>query len=149
MFSVDEMSIIASALAILESKSRAESVCITSPDMADNLCRLHLSTFEREVFACAFFDNQHRLISFEKIFFGSISAARVDIRELVKSALSCNAAAVIITHNHPSGSPEPSGSDIEITNRIKQAFDLVDVRLLDHIVVGVEGSVSFASRGLI
>ncbi|MGO3344159.1 MAG: RadC family protein [Marinomonas sp.] len=109
---------------------------------------LKLGSYEREVFALMLLDSQHQLIRFEELFFGTIDAAAVYPREVVKAALHANAAAVILTHNHPSGSPEPSQSDINITNTLVSALKLIDVRVLDHIVVG-EQCVSLAERGLI
>jgi len=102
---------------------------------------------QRECFAALFLDNQHRLLAFEPIFEGTIDSAPVHPREVVKLALSHNAAALIISHNHPSGVAEPSQSDHLITERLKDALNLVDIRLLDHIVVGTGTTVSFAERG--
>lgn len=109
---------------------------------------LKLGAHEREVFAVMFLDSQHRLISFEEMFFGTIDAASVYPREVLKMALSHNAAAVIFAHNHPSGVPEPSQADKRITERLVEALKLVDIRVLDHIVVG-ESCVSFAEKGWI
>ncbi|TYL48908.1 RadC family protein [Marinomonas sp. IMCC 4694] len=104
---------------------------------------------QREVFAVLFLDSQHRLIRYEELFFGTIDAAAVYPREVVKAALQHNAAAVILAHNHPSGVAEPSQADISITARIKEALNLIDVRLLDHFVVGDTTPVSLAERGLV
>ncbi|WP_372831234.1 DNA repair protein RadC [Pontibacterium sp.] len=103
----------------------------------------------REVFACLFLDNRHRVIKFEPLFFGTIDAASVYPREVVRRALEHNAAAVILAHNHPSGVAEPSRADKQITDRLVQALALVDIRVLDHMVVGDAEVVSFAERGLI
>ncbi len=108
-----------------------------------------LMHYEREVFGMVLLDNRHRIIEFVELFMGSINSASVHPREVVKKALAQNAAAVILVHNHPSGDPEPSQADREITNRLNEALHIVEVRLLDHIVVGLEGIVSFAERGLI
>jgi len=102
-----------------------------------------------EVFACLFLDNRHRVISFEPLFYGTIDGASVHPRQVVKRALYHNAAALILAHNHPSGIAEPSNADMQITLRLKEALALVDIRVLDHIVVGDEQSVSFAERGLL
>jgi DNA repair protein RadC len=102
-----------------------------------------------EVFACLFLDNGHRVIAFEELFRGTIDGASVYPREVVKAALGHNAAAVILSHNHPSGVAEPSGADRRLTERLRDALGLVDIRLLDHLVVGDETPVSFAERGLI
>ena len=104
---------------------------------------------QREIFAVLFLDTQHRLIRYQELFMGTIDAAAVYPREVVKAALQYNAAAVILAHNHPSGVAEPSQADICITERIKRALDLVDVRLLDHFVVGDGSPVSLAERGLV
>ncbi|BFM50599.1 DNA repair protein RadC [Marinomonas sp. THO17] len=104
---------------------------------------------QREVFAVLFLDSQHRLIRYQELFLGTIDAAAVYPREVVKAALQFNAAAIIVAHNHPSGVAEPSQADIFITSRIKSALDLIDVRLLDHFVVGDGIPVSLAERGLI
>jgi DNA repair protein RadC len=102
-----------------------------------------------EVFACLFMDNRHRVLAFDELFRGTIDAAAVYPREIVKQALARNAAAVILAHNHPSGVAEPSQSDQLITRRIRDALDLVDIRLLDHFVIGDNTCVSLASRGML
>ncbi len=94
-------------------------------------------------------DNQHCLLESETLFAGSVNHVQVHPRELVKSALRFNAAAVVLAHNHPSGDPEPSQCDRNITGRLKEALALVDVSTLDHLVIGSEGIVSFAERGWI
>ncbi len=118
----------------------------TAPDITMKVLSCKLAKQEREIFAVMFLDNQNRLIEYQQLFYGTVNAASVYPREVVKAALALNAAAIIIAHNHPSGDAEPSSADITITNRIKEACDLVDVRLLDHIVVG-STSVSLAQRG--
>ncbi len=106
-----------------------------------------LRDLEHEVFCCLYLDNRHRLIEFEQLFRGTIDGASVYPREVVKQALQWNSAAVIIAHNHPSGVAEPSLADERITLRIREALALVDIRLLDHIIVGDGTSVSLAERG--
>lgn len=101
----------------------------------------------QEVFACLFLDNQHQLIAFEELFFGTINNAAVYPREIVKKALQYNSAAIIIGHNHPSGSAEPSQADISLTSRIQSALNLVDIRLLDHIIVGDANVMSLTETG--
>lgn len=108
--------------------------------------KLKMGQYEREVFALMLLDSQHRLISFEPLFFGTIDAASVYPREILKAVLQANAAAVILVHNHPSGVPEPSTADKAITGKIKDALALIDVNTLDHIIVG-ETCVSLAERG--
>ncbi len=102
-----------------------------------------------EVFACLFLDTRHRLIVYEELFRGTIDGATVHPREVVRRALQHNAAAVILAHNHPSGVAEPSDADRRITRRLQEALALVDIRVLDHLVVGDQVSVSFAERGWI
>lgn len=108
-----------------------------------------LRHYSHEVFACLFLDNKHRMIAFEELFRGTIDGANVYPREVVKQALAHNAAAVIFAHNHPSGVAEPSQADFAITERLKAALNTVDIRVLDHIVVGDGETVSFAEIGLL
>lgn len=107
-----------------------------------------LGGHDREVFAVLLLDSSHHLLEYRELFFGTIDAAGVFPREVVKAALEANAAAVILAHNHPSGNPEPSQADMKITKRLVDALALIDVRVLDHVVVGRE-CVSFAERGLL
>ncbi|HHK8567986.1 TPA: DNA repair protein RadC [Vibrio parahaemolyticus] len=120
----------------------------TNPTNVKEYLKLKLGAHDREVFAVMFLDNQHQLISFEELFFGTIDAASIYPREVLKAALNHNAAAVIFAHNHPSGIAEPSQADKRITQRLIDALKLVDIRVLDHIVVG-EDCVSFAEKGWI
>lgn len=106
-----------------------------------------LRPYPFEVFACLYLDNQHRLLHFEELFRGTIDGASVYPREIVKQALQHNAAAVILAHNHPSGVAEPSQADIQITKRIQSALALVDIRVLDHIIVGDADTTSLAQQG--
>jgi len=120
----------------------------TSPAETREYLSMQLRDRLQEVFACLFLDNRHRLITFEELFYGTIDGASVHPREVVRSAIQHNAAALILAHNHPSGIAEPSQADQQITRRLRDALELVDVRVLDHIIVGDE-CVSFAERGLI
>jgi len=122
---------------------------LTSPDLVRDYLQLQLSDRSREVFACLLLVSQHRVICFEELFLGTMDSATVNPREVVKLALSHNAAAIILAHNHPSGVAEPSLADQNITQRIRDALNLVDIRLLDHMVVGSGVTVSLAERGLI
>jgi DNA repair protein RadC len=122
---------------------------ITDPAMTRRFLKSKLSRHRREVFACMFLDNQHRLIIYEELFFGTIDGASVHPREVVRRALETNAAAVIFAHNHPSGIAEPSQADQRITDRLKSSLLLVDVRVLDHMIVGEGEVMSFAERGLL
>ena len=120
-----------------------------NPRIVREYLAVHYAGQEREVFGCLFLDNRHRLICFDEVFHGTIDGASVHPREVVKLALARNAAAVILAHNHPSGVAEPSQADELITVRIRDALALVDIRVLDHLVVGGNVVVSFAERGLI
>ncbi len=107
-----------------------------------------LASHEREVFAVMVLDNQNQLLEYKELFLGSVDSATIHPREVVKAVLALNGSAVILAHNHPSGVTEPSQADIKITQRLKDALALIDVRVLDHIIVGRE-AMSFAERGLI
>lgn len=120
-----------------------------APDLARSFFSAKLAGLEREVFAVAFLDTRHRLIAYSELFAGSIDGSEVHAREVVKEALRHNCAAILVAHNHPSGTPEPSAADRAVTAKLKQALALVDVRLLDHIIVGGNETVSMASRGLV
>lgn len=126
--------------------SRGES--LTSTDKAKDCIKLKLAPFEHEVFLCLFLDNQHKVIACEELFRGTIDGASVYPREVVKTALQHNAAALIMAHNHPSGISEPSQADRAITEKLKTALALIDIRVLDHFVVG-ETVYSFAEHGLL
>ncbi|MCU7974102.1 DNA repair protein RadC [Shewanella sp. SW36] len=120
----------------------------TNPQATKDFLTYKLGGYEREVFAVMLLDNQHKLLEFKELFFGTLDAASVYPREVVKAVLAANAAAVIFAHNHPSGESEPSAADKHITQRLTDALALIDVRVLDHIVVG-RTPVSFAERGLL
>ncbi len=148
MFTDQERDLISKAKAVLLSKINTNSV-FTNPQTVKDFCQLSLAPSEQEVFAVMYLDNQHRLIKFEKMFFGTVSSCSVHPREVAKMALFCNAAAVIFTHNHPSGVENESRSDREITETLKTALKLFDIRVLDHIVVTNSGCLSFADKGLL
>ncbi|MCK5394469.1 MAG: DNA repair protein RadC [Gammaproteobacteria bacterium] len=131
---------------LFEQVSRGDALC--SPDETRQYLTAQLGNYPHEVFACLFLDNRNRIISFDEMFHGTIDGASVYPREVVSLALKKNAAAVIFAHNHPSGVAEPSQADEQITKRLKEALSLVDIRVLDHFVVGDE-VVSFAERGLL
>lgn len=124
-------------------------VRIDNPRVAEDYLQLRLSHLGHEVFVCLFLDNQHGLIDVEEVSRGTIDGASVYPREVVKRCLSMNAAAVIFAHNHPSGIAEPSQADQRLTKRLQQALSMVDIRVLDHLVVGDGATVSFAERGLL
>ena len=121
----------------------------SDPTLASRFFQDMLGSMEREIFAAAYLDTRHRMIEYVELFQGTIDGAEVHPREVVKRALRCNAAAVILAHNHPSGTVEPSAADRAVTARLKQALALVDVRLLDHIVVGAEEARSMAAAGTV
>lgn len=120
-----------------------ENEAINNPMIAVRYLQTELENDEREIFMALFLDNHHRLIKVEKLFFGTINQAEVHPREIIKEGLKCNAAAVIIAHNHPSGICEPSDADRQLTEKIKLACELVDIRLVDHIIVGKGDFFSF------
>jgi DNA repair protein RadC len=130
---------------LLEALEQGES--FTDPDVTRQFLLLKLRDLQREVFACLFLDNQHRLIAYEALFFGTVDGASVHPREVVRRSLELNAVAVIFAHNHPSGVAEPSAADRRITDRLIAALGLVDIRVLDHLVVGDPEVVSFAESG--
>ena len=132
------------------SEEMQEGEVLSSPDKVRDFLRLRLAERPHEVFMVLLMDVQHRLLADVELFRGTLTQTSVYPREVVKLALSHNAAAVIFAHNHPSGVPEPSQADIHLTNALRQALSLVDVRTIDHIVVGGNASpVSFAERGLL
>ena len=108
-----------------------------------------LALLPHEVFSCLLLDNQHRILGYEELFRGTVNEVSIYPREVVKLALAYNAAAIIVVHNHPSGEPEPSQCDKTITQRLKSALELVDIKLLDHFIVGGTQTVSLAERGLV
>ena len=122
-------------------------VSIVSALNSKDLFRQKLALREQEVFAALFLDNKHRVIAYEELFFGTIDSASVHPRIIVQRALQLNAAAVIVAHNHPSGDPEPSQQDIDLTKRLKDALKLVDVNLLDHLIIGSVDIFSLVERG--
>ena len=122
---------------------------ITDPGITSQYLKCKLGRYTREVFAVMFLDSQHRLIGYEELFFGTIDGASVHPREVVVRALNNQAAAVIFAHNHPSGVAEPSQADRRITAWLKSALLLVDIRVLDHVIIGEAEILSFAERGLL
>lgn len=118
----------------------------TSPEQTRMYLQTELESKEREVFMVLFLDNQHRLIKQEEMFLGTINCASIYPREIIKTALYCNAAAIILAHNHPSGIAEPSNADRQITNKIQRAAELMEIRLLDHFVIGKGCYFSFAEN---
>jgi DNA repair protein RadC len=122
---------------------------IRSPADTESFLLSRMRHLDHELFCCLYLDNRHRVLRFDEMFRGTIDGTSVYPREVVKEALSVNAAAVILAHNHPSGVSEPSQADERITKRLKSALELVDIRLLDHLIVGAGSATSLASRGMI
>ncbi len=122
---------------------------LTSPGHTRRYLSAQLRDRHQEVFACLFLDNRHRVLGYEELFYGTVDGASVHPREVVRRCIAHNAAAVILAHNHPSGVAEPSHADEQITGRLRDALALVDVRVLDHMVVGDGEIVSLAERGLL
>ncbi len=145
---VEQQVLVEMAMQVLEARHQPGE-CLSSPTHVKTYLQLRLAGRKTEVFACLFLDHRHRVICFEEMFQGTVDSATVYPRVVVQRALEVNAAAVILTHNHPSGNTEPSKADITLTQRMQEALGLVDIRVLDHIVVGAAESVSFAERGLL
>ena len=122
---------------------------IKSPADTATFLLSKLRHLDHELFCCLYLDNRHRVLQFNEMFRGTIDGTSVYPREVVKEALAINAAAVILAHNHPSGVAEPSQADERITKRLKSALELVDIRLLDHLIIGSGETTSLASRGLV
>jgi len=122
---------------------------IRSPSDTESFLKARMQHLDHELFCCLYLDNRHRVLRFDELFRGTIDGTSVYPREVVKEALGVNAAAVILAHNHPSGVAEPSQADERITKRLKSALELVDIRLLDHFIVGDGAATSLASRGLL
>ncbi|MCZ2134632.1 MAG: DNA repair protein RadC [Burkholderiales bacterium] len=146
---LSDAELIDAAIAAVERRWKQHGESINGTSMAADLFKLRLSAYPYEVFAALFLDTRHRMIAFEELFRGTIDGCSVHPREIVRRCILLNAAALIIGHVHPSGVPDPSAADRAITHRIKDALALIDVRLLDHIVVGAGAPVSFALRGLL
>ncbi|RPE00978.1 JAB domain-containing protein [Candidatus Pantoea deserta] len=125
----------------------AQEDVMANPQITRHYLQSVLAHQEREIFMALFLDNQHRVLQAQKIFMGSINSVEVHPREIVREALKVNAAAVILAHNHPSGMAEPSRADRHITHKVSAACTLLNIRLLDHLVIGRGEYVSFAERG--
>ena len=144
----EQASLVRLALAVLQARHRPGEY-LSNPDATRDYLRLLLGERRNEVFGTLFLDNRHRVLCVEELFQGTLDGASVHPRVVVQRALACNAGAVIFYHNHPSGLPEPSRADEALTRKLRDALSLIEVRVLDHIVVGCEGTVSFAERGLL
>ncbi|CSX09683.1 DNA repair protein RadC [Citrobacter freundii] len=142
-----ERNIIKLAISILDRELKVYGVQFTNPDLVKDYLRLHLQDKEREYFGAMFLTTQNQLIKFEIIHAGSLNSVDVHPRQIAKLALANNANAVILVHNHPSYSDEPSRADIAITARIKQALELISINTLDHLIVAGREVVSLAEQG--
>jgi len=145
---ISKQEIITLAIQLIDTLFKAGTT-ISDPHDTRDFLKLKLGSLEHEVFAIILLNNRHQIIHYEHLFRGTIDGASVYPREVVKLALKHNAAAAIISHNHPSGNPEPSEADKGITKRLKDALNLVEIRLLDHLIVGQCEIVSLAERGLL
>ena len=149
MDTISEGEVLAKALEIIENRLRKPGEAMSSPQIVKHLLMINLAELEHEVFVALFLDGQHRVIQYTEMFRGTLNQTSVYPREVVKEALRLNAGAVIFAHNHPSGMPEPSRADEMLTKTLQEALALVDVKVLDHVIVGGTTTVSFAERGLI
>lgn len=145
----EEDRVVYQALAILRRRMSEPGIDLSSPQAVRRFLWLQLALEPRELFAVLWTDAQNRLIEAEVVFAGTLTQSSVHPREVVKSGLRHNAAGVILAHNHPSGSPEPSRADIALTAALKTALALVDIKVLDHFVVAGEHALSFAEAGLL
>ncbi|UJB15930.1 JAB domain-containing protein [Xanthomonas translucens] len=143
---MDEEGILLAAATILEQRLQRQGR-IHSPDQAGDYLVARCAHLPHEVFGVVFLDTKHHVLATEHLFTGTIDGCEIHNRVVAKRALDLNAAAVIFFHNHPSGNPEPSQADRQVTERLKQALALLDVRVLDHLVIGGRQHVSLASRG--
>lgn len=146
----DKMAIVREAIAIIDQYNNpSKRTHISSPRDCGEYFKLKLGLLPYEVFAIAYLDNRHGVIGFEELFRGTVDGASIHPREVVRACIERNAVAVVLAHNHPSGSPEPSAADRAITRELRNALDLVGVRVLDHLIIGHGTPVSLAERGLI
>jgi DNA repair protein RadC len=148
LFSQDANDVIGAAMRVLGERAKYQSALVSPGSVRDYL-RLALTGKEREEFWCVYLDAQNRVIAFESLFSGTLTQTSVYPREVVKYSLAHNAAAVIFAHNHPSGVAEPSRADEMLTQSLKQALALVDIKVLDHFIVAGAAGISFAERGLL
>lgn len=137
------------ALTILLERMRQPGAAMSSPNVVKDYLRLRLAEREHEVFGVLWLDAQHRVIAFEEMFRGTLTQTSVYPREVVIAALKHQAAACVLSHNHPSGSVQPSRADEALTQALKSALALVDVRVLDHVIVAPDAELSMAERGLL
>ncbi len=147
-YQIEHDQLIQAAQSCIRERFNSHQTSLDCADAAKDQIQVLLAPFEHEVFMALWLDNRHRIIHHEIMFRGTIDAAAVYPREVVKAALACNAAAVIFAHNHPSGITEPSHADIAITRKLKETLTLVDIRVLDHLIAG-EDITSMAELGMV
>lgn len=145
----EEDRVIEKALSILNGRIKKPDAMMNNPEIAANYLRLTIGGLEHEVFHVLFMNDHHSVLASETMFTGTINETAVYVREIVKRALYHNAASLILAHNHPSGISSPSKSDIQLTKRVKDAMELINVSVIDHIIVGDDNASSFAQLGLI
>jgi DNA repair protein RadC len=143
-----ESEVLATAEDILRRRFERQAT-LSSPSDTRSFLRMRLAGLLHEEFHIVWLDNRHRIIAVEKLFTGTIDGSSIHPREVVRAALACNASGAVLAHNHPSGVAEPSISDRDITAELVRTLKLIGVRVLDHIVVGSDESISFAERGLL
>jgi len=148
IYTIDQEQLLQAAQQCIRERFASDQLALTSPDHSRELIQVLIGHYEHEVFMAIWLDNKHKTIHHEVMFRGTIDASAVYPREVVKAGLKHNAAAVIFAHNHPSGDTEPSQADIAITKRLKDALALVDIRVLDHLIVG-ESVTSMAEKGMV
>ncbi len=143
-----EDQLINEAIAILDSRIKTKNY-LSSPSDVKKFLRLKFQEYKHEIFGMICLDNRHNVLDFSILFHGTINGAAVYPREVVKHCLKLNASAVIFAHNHPSGNSEPSQNDKALNERLTKALELIEIRVLDHLIVGEGVPTSFAERGLI
>ncbi|WP_311238467.1 MULTISPECIES: DNA repair protein RadC [unclassified Xanthomonas] len=143
---MDEEGILLAAATILEQRLQRQGR-IHSPDQAGDYLVARCAHLSHEIFGVVFLDTKHHILATEHLFFGTVDGCEIHPRVVAQRALELNAVAVILFHNHPSGNPEPSEADRKVTQRLQEALGLLDIRVLDHLVIGGQKSVSLAARG--
>ena len=149
LFNEQQQATINQAMQLLENTLRSPGELFTRSQIAKDWCCLAMAGQEREVFMVLYLDNQNRLLASETLFLGTLNCTTVYAREVVKAGLCHNAGAVILAHNHPSGDTTPSRADRDITDQLAKALNLVDIRVLDHVIVGGSQVMSFSEQGLL
>ena len=149
IYKIDDEAVVARAMEILEARMYQSGPVMDNPGAVKDYLRIKMMPHtKQEVFGVLFLDSQNQVIQYREMFYGTLTQTSVYPREVARIALELGAAAVILTHNHPSGSVEPSHADIHLTNTLKSAMTLLDVRVLDHIIVGGTSVLSMAEKGL-